>query len=256
MSVSPSLPKYESWCKQKCPLCGQENIVVINGITVIDTNKIKAIPDRGYSFCNCRDIFYTNWSNIDTEIYYTDKYVEAHKEVHFNQLKEVFKNFVKDLKEFGNGGSKLLDLGTVQPEILIFMQFYGYTPTGLDITKRKTDKSFIVADFDYLKTEEKFDVIWATHFFEHLRFPVDGLKRCYDMLNPGGLLFLSMPDPFQIDWNEAHAWGHWLLRTHHIMWDRDSFCNEAEEKGFVTLFKKRNFDVNPMKDYHLLFKKC
>jgi hypothetical protein len=75
------------------------------------------------------------------------------------------------------------------------------------------------------------------------------------MLTVGGLIFISMPDPFQINWGDHYAWGNFVLRQHHIMWDRDSFCEEMEKIEFTTIFKRRNYDVRRLRDYHLLFKK-
>ena len=63
----------------ECPLCHTQHPLLINGNvpTMEDMMVHKPVEDRGYAFCSCRNIFYTDWSNIDQRIYdeaYFDKY--------------------------------------------------------------------------------------------------------------------------------------------------------------------------------------
>ena len=52
--------------KQACPLCGQLQTIMMRGKTHdLETDEIGVVGDRGYSFCNCRNIFFTDWKNID-----------------------------------------------------------------------------------------------------------------------------------------------------------------------------------------------
>jgi hypothetical protein len=54
---------------QDCPLCGRSNRVVVKGLFVCG-DKAETHPDMGYSFCNCRAIFYTRPENILSPVSY------------------------------------------------------------------------------------------------------------------------------------------------------------------------------------------
>ena len=60
MSIIKKIERGAEWCIQKCPICGQENDMVIRGDIELGPEKKRYIyPDIGYSFCNCHSIFYT-----------------------------------------------------------------------------------------------------------------------------------------------------------------------------------------------------
>jgi SAM-dependent methyltransferase len=256
MSVNKCFSKVESWCLQKCPLCGQEKTVIVNGAVFVNDHTQQS-PDRGYSFCNCRNIFFTDWSNIDQDSYFVPEYVSAHyRGEHEKQMKELYQHYIKQIKAESNGGKKVLDLGSVTNYLLNFAQADGFDTTGWDILKHEDfGHKQITGDFDKISVLEKFDIIYSNHFFEHIHYPLEAIKKCYEMLNVGGLIFISMPDPFQIWWENYTLWGNFILRQHHILWDKDSFCDEMEAVGFKTIFSIRNYDIRRLRDMHLLFKK-
>ena len=102
------------------------------------------------------------------------------------------------------------------------------------------------------------DCIWMSHVIEHLRLPITAIKNIRNCLNDDGLVFISMPDPFFIDWNDPKKWGHWALREHHILWDMDSFIEVMEENGFECLQSER-YGLKRLfvcvREYHLIFRK-
>ena len=68
MAVAKSLPPVASFFMQICPLCGTSQRMMIRGLYIDpDTKQGKLYPDMGYSFCNCRNIFFTKWVNITSD---------------------------------------------------------------------------------------------------------------------------------------------------------------------------------------------
>ena len=63
MSVAKQLPEIEPFFMQDCPLCGRSNRMVVKGVCRYD-DKTELYPDIGYSFCNCKNIFFTRFENI------------------------------------------------------------------------------------------------------------------------------------------------------------------------------------------------
>lgn len=256
MSGNPHLAEFEPWCYQRCPFCKNEQTIVING-AVFANKESHPTYDRGYSFCNCKNIFFTDWSNIDTSSYHNPQYAKDHVRDDYREaLSKLFRAYKSDFSIHGNGGNRFLDLGTVVSYLMDEAKFYGYDTHGLDISEHKEiGHKMFVCDFDSESINEKFDIIMSNHFLEHIRYPLQAIKKCYDMLNDGGLLFVSMPDTFFINWESPALWAHWIIRQHHILWDMDSFVDEAENIGFRTIIKKHNLDTRPLRDMHILLKK-
>ena len=66
MSIAQALSPVVSFFMQECPLCGRSNKMVVQGIyrEKPEDNTFQKYPDIGYSFCNCKNIFYTNFENV------------------------------------------------------------------------------------------------------------------------------------------------------------------------------------------------
>jgi len=264
MSVYQELPKFAERLLQPCPFCGMKQPLYIRAIHMQrpeDSYDVEKLihPDLGYSFCNCKNIWYTNWSNIWQNVYdsgYEKKHTDemyrvlAHKFLS-NQAKKLF----PDEKIIGK---KFLDLGSISPYILDNAQEFGFETIGWDIFSHKDfGHRLIIGDFEKTPISETFDIIWASHIFEHFEKPLDALIKCFDLLNPNGRLFIAMPDVFFIDWANVYTWMNWHVREHHIFWDMESFCDEARKIGFEILQMKRNinYDIHVSGDMHLIFRK-
>lgn len=63
MSIAQELPEISGFFVQECPLCGRPNRMTINGV-YRDEKGSQRYPDMGYSFCNCKNIFYTRIENL------------------------------------------------------------------------------------------------------------------------------------------------------------------------------------------------
>lgn len=88
-------------------------------------------------------------------------------------IRSIFLN-KKSCLEFGSNGT------------LEFKDFFNNVGIGwFDLTGR-------IEDF---KTEEKFDIIFACHVFEHIERPIDALRNIRSILNKGGYLILATPLP-------------------------------------------------------------
>lgn len=67
MAIAKQLEELHADSMQDCPLCGRANRIVMKGVFVQD-KKIELQPDSGYSFCNCKAVFYTNAENLHDEV--------------------------------------------------------------------------------------------------------------------------------------------------------------------------------------------
>ena len=79
VAVAKSLPPVDKFFMQVCPICGTPQRMMIRGLYV-ENGKSQLYPDTGYSFCNCRNIFFTKWENITAEApnMYSDNYIQEY----------------------------------------------------------------------------------------------------------------------------------------------------------------------------------
>lgn len=244
---------------QLCPLCNEPQDLIVNGhIPAEDPKKLQVVKDKGYSFCNCRNIFYTDWSNIRQGVYdeaYTEKYKGSNID---RAIKQYWESYSDQIIRNTPVHGKVLEVGCINPILLDQFANTGFQTYALDIIEHDfKGHQNLAYDFENFDSPVKFDVVWASHVFEHFKDPVKAVETANNILNKGGLLFVSMPDPYFIDWRSPYSWGHWHLFEHHILWDMDSFAKVLKEKGFEIVFAKHNVGLGFIcwSDFHILARK-
>lgn len=235
---------------QKCPLCGENHPMMMKGLSQdIENRSLQMANDRGYSFCNCRNIFYTDWKNIKMETYDEDYF----KKYDFSDTKKIAtfeaKKFYEVIKHYNKDVNTIFEIGAVQDYVLDVCKERGMITAGIDLVNKTSKHNVIHGNFEDFKTDLKFDVIWASHVFEHFKDPTAQLKKCLSMLTPGGLLYVAMPDTFFIDFdNEKQIDWDWVIQEHHILWNMNDFASFAEDLGFKCIYKERSTDLHEQVD--------
>lgn len=109
----------------------------------------------------------------------------------------------------GGAGRRLLDLGCGDGSFLLAAREAGWGVAGTELNpERARSAGLEVWDgLDLLPPEAAFDCVTAWHSLEHLRNPVDALRRIGAVLNPGGTLVAAVPD-----------WGGWPARLFRKHW--------------------------------------
>lgn len=250
---------------QACPLCGQMHPIHFRGIEIDHkAGEYRAFKEKGFSFCNCSNIYFTDWKNMEQAIYdedYYKRYQGFNNEAWVRCVENYSIVYFPMFKEFNFNIKSFLEIGSIHDIILNQAAKAGWTATGVDIFKHPSEHPLLVGNFEELATVEKFDVIWASHIFEHFKDPLSMVRKCHSMLNNNGLLFIAMPDPWFINHKVIHShpetWAHFHVKEHHIMWDMDSFIDQVIDRGFECVFARRNagIEFTTYGDFHLIFKK-
>lgn len=254
--------KYRECMLQKCPYCKQEQPILVRGVVYNPENWEKhIIHDRGYSFCNCKNIFYTEWRNIDQRIYdlsYKERYGEPAR----TALKVYSKKYFPLLNKLNPDIKTFCDLGALSSDLVCQAECIGWKSYLVDLSEPIDSKGYkvIYGDVENPNTlrDGKFDVLWASHLVEHLKTPIKTIAMLRENLNDEGLFFIAMPDPYFITWDSPYHWRHWWIREHHIFWDMETFIEEVERLGLRCVHKFRNdgsHNFIGIEDYHLIFKK-
>jgi SAM-dependent methyltransferase len=92
-----------------------------------------------------------------------------------------------------------LDVGFGNASLLFTAQEWGFDPVGLDLRRDNVEaleKIGIEAhcrDLASLEGDARFAVISMADVIEHMPFPREGVTAAHRLLEPGGILFVSMP---------------------------------------------------------------
>lgn len=241
---------------QMCPLCGMTHPIVVSGVIKAGGNVRKTVPDQGYSFCNCNNIWFTDWKNIDQDCYDYNYMKNYDCEV----VNKALKRYADYFQIFENVKT-FIEIGCINETLLDEANKIGWETYALDINPSVVGRhKRIIGDVEDASKLEQLpntDVFWASHIFEHFRYPLKVAKNLYDKTNDGGYLFVAMPDPWFINWHKPLEWDHWVIREHHILWDMDSFIDRLIEIGYKLVHYQRNCLSGGVcnKDFHIIFQK-
>jgi 2-polyprenyl-3-methyl-5-hydroxy-6-metoxy-1,4-benzoquinol methylase len=149
-------------------------------------------------------------------------------------------SWIKGLNISSNG--KLLDIGCGNGSFMKAFnnEYPKWEMTGLELDDKNKSivesidgvKKLHVGEVDSL--DEKYDFIVLIHALEHITEPIDLLQKIKNILNPGGFLFIEVPDlktsPFDL-----------LIADHCSHFTIDTLSNVVNNAGFEIVNKVADF---------------
>lgn len=152
---------------------------------------------------------------------------------------------------------RILDIGSGPGFFLKHGESRGWKGIGIEPSKQAAAHSRdmgleIVEDFFDEATAAKlgkFDVVHLSEVLEHVTSPTELLKRAYDVLNPGGLICVVVPNdynPFQHVLRVANGFKPWWVAPpHHINYfDFDSLAALTAKLGFEVVLREATFPID------------
>ena len=154
--------------------------------------------------------------------FYKNLYYEEHKSGYIEQdnqdeiyLRIPYEDRVHFLKKL-KVGKHILDVGCGAGMFMDYAVNYGFVCHGIEpsktasaVVKKNGHEIFVGILDDYVKQHEGnlFDVVHLKNVLEHVRSPIETLQHCHDLLKPGGILYIEVPN----DYNLLQMAGHRLL---------------------------------------------
>lgn len=104
-------------------------------------------------------------------------------------------SFLKNKKRF-------FEIGSGAGQTICWFEEMGFSVIGIEpnkrsvelINKRLKNGHCITGFAEDISIDEKFDIIWMSHVFEHLLRPDLFLEKCKKNLEPDGIIFIEVPN--------------------------------------------------------------
>lgn len=146
------------------------------------------------------------------------------------------------------GSNKLLDIGCGDGEFLKLAKSCGWDVCGLEpdsnaaLVGRSKGLHVINAGEEHFDGEQElFDVITLSHVIEHVHEPLKSLKKCFDLLKPGGFLWLETPNVDSFGGREfGPNWRGWETPRHLVLFNRSSLRHSLSQAGFSRITNVRS----------------
>lgn len=136
------------------------------------------------------------------------------------------------------------DIGFGNGSLLLTAQEYGFTPVGIDLrtdnveTLRQLGIEAHSVDLGAFVQPSRFRVVSMCDVLEHMPFPADALRQVHALLQPDGLLLLSMPNTDSIVWrifDSAETNPYWGELEHYHNFGKQRLYQLLAETGFTPL---------------------
>jgi protein O-GlcNAc transferase len=230
-----------------CPLCGAKEISTILKADCSKHHLYKPAIPPIMTWCACAacgHVFTDGYfSDAALQIIFSDTHENQKVGFEIEKQRYISARMVEKILPYAQTGY-WLDVGFGNGSLLFTAQEYGFTPVGADLRKENVDIMNKIgieahcADLKALQQQPRFDVISMADVLEHMPFPVEGLGAAHRLLNPGGILFVSMPNMDSVLWNvlsSNNANPYWGELEHYHNFGRKRLFRLLQDNGFEPL---------------------
>ncbi|MFC3879977.1 class I SAM-dependent methyltransferase [Algoriphagus namhaensis] len=234
----------------QCPLCSTKEIRSVK--TIID----HAVSQESFQVLECTScrLLFTSPRPLANEIgpyYEFDEYYSHSDDAGgliptiYQQVKQYsIKQKIKQLNQFVTKGT-LLDYGCGTGEFILQASKQEWSAFGIEpndkaraIASTKL-KEKVYASLQQLIKGLKFDVITLYHVLEHIHELDDTVNKLLSHLNPGGYIFIAVPNPESPDAQlYKEYWAGWDVPRHLYHFTHQAMMTFGEKFGLEHIESK------------------
>ena len=141
-------------------------------------------------------------------------------------------------------GGSLLDVGCGNGAYLALMRQLGWRVAGVEpdataagVARQAGVEVHAGGPAELLARPERYDAVTLNHVLEHMHRPAEQLRECWDLVKPGGVLWVATPNPESS--GHARYGPHWFALqppTHIALYTR---------QAFAALLRRAGIDAEP-----------
>lgn len=160
---------------------------------------------QGFSFHRCPEcshIYPSPCINLELQIQMALELDPLDKEDDLLKIQKIYAPFICELIRSRASGHRLLDIGFGGGYLMELCRAYGFEVYGIDGSAAHVERlqpqfgervRQVIAGSDEIPWNS-FDVVIMSHILEHLKTPGAVLKEVLEKMNPGGLIYIAVPD--------------------------------------------------------------
>lgn len=204
----------------ECYLCGGHSFKERQG-SVRDKENLKILECQ-----NCGLVFLSSFSHID-EVFYEESGMHGEKIIPIEEwLKETEKDDERRFHFFKSKliNRKLLDFGCGVGGFLLKTKGYTQLSEGIELETRlqnhfrKNELKVWTSIEEIGKNDKKYDIITAFHVLEHLKNPIETIKKLSHLLEVNGELIIEVPSSNDalLTLYKSDAFSHFTYWSNHL----------------------------------------
>ena len=234
---------------EECPICGGKDSDAFYCANQAMLNNNKFSPAKLWMKCkSCGNLYAYNFpmqKNGEINGHYTRRNSDGLLEP--RHLLNIYSNIFNHVRDINNG-RKYLEVGIGCGEMLAVALEMGYDVSAVEICKEDCENisgalgvDIKWCDFLKYETSDKYDVIIMGDVLEHVGKPIDALKKAYELLNNGGVLWLSTPN-YESAFSRMRKFADpmWNQANHTTYFSYDGLKPFLDELGFEV----KRYDVS------------
>lgn len=239
--VAPSKPRI---IFDRCPLCESADIRPLRAADCSQHPLYRPVVARIMQWMQCNGC-----AHVFTEGYFSDEVLSEIFQVtnesqqpgwNFEQQRAVSARMVESVSRHVGDGT-WLDVGFGNGSLLFTAEEWGFKPVGIDLRPssvaalQRLGVEAHCVDLTAMEGTAKFNVISMADVLEHMPHPKPGLAAARRLLQPGGMLFISMPNYDCAAWrllDVLNANPYWAELEHFHNFSRARLYALLREMGF------------------------
>lgn len=238
-SIEPALPA--------CPITGSTRSEALCSETFIDGSVWDWIrfPESGF-------VRLAQMPTMDEVVGLQDKVGEGYVGLHeakWASKRRRSRNRARYLKWKMRGSGRVLDVGSNVGLFCAAAKDIGLEPTGLEISdgliaysrKRFPELEFHSTPLERFEADGMFDAVYCSEVIEHSTDPVGFGRKLFDLLRPGGMLYLTTPDLKQYLDSKGRPKCYLGAPDHKLYFTRTNIVDFLKQIGFSNVGRKFTF---------------